>query len=121
MGLLAWVIMGLALWHFTIWLPDRYWGGIVGAFIGALAGAIIFGFLVSGLVIPGRHATHITTSLEAIPGALIGIALVYLEGVRRERRNPGSGLGVTTQARPATALSSSSSRPGPSRTGRPAH
>ena len=26
MGLLAWVMMGLALWHFTIWLPDRYWG-----------------------------------------------------------------------------------------------
>ena len=36
MGLLAWVMMGLALWHFTIWLPDRYWGGIVGAFVGAL-------------------------------------------------------------------------------------
>ena len=29
MGMLAWVMMGLALWHFTIWLPDRYWGGIV--------------------------------------------------------------------------------------------
>ena len=44
MGLLAWVMMGLALWHFTIWLPDRYWGGIVGAFIGALVGAALFGF-----------------------------------------------------------------------------
>ncbi len=31
MGMLAWVMMGLALWHFSIWLPDRYWGGIVGA------------------------------------------------------------------------------------------
>ena len=27
MGLLAWVMMGLALWHYTIWLPDRFWGG----------------------------------------------------------------------------------------------
>jgi hypothetical protein len=51
MGLLGWVIMGLAIWHFTIFLPDRFWGGIVGAFV----------------------------------GALIGIAIVYLEGMRRER------------------------------------
>jgi len=56
MGLLAWVIMGLALWHFTIWLPDRYWGGIVGAFVGALAGAVIFGLIVNGFVIPGAPA-----------------------------------------------------------------
>jgi hypothetical protein len=83
--MLAWVIMGLALWHFTIWLPDRYWGGIVGAFLGALVGAVLFGLIVNGFHIPGRHATHITTALEAIPGALIGMALVYAEGIRRER------------------------------------
>ncbi len=85
MGMLAWVMMGLALWHFTIWLPDRYWGGIVGAFLGALAGAAIFGLLVNGFSIPGRGATDLTTALEAIPGALIGMAIVYLEGARRER------------------------------------
>jgi hypothetical protein len=85
MGMLAWVMMGLALWHFTIWLPDHYWGGIVGAFIGALAGAVLFGLIVSGFSVPGRHATHLGTALEAIPGALIGIALVYFAGVRRER------------------------------------
>ena len=36
----AWIMMGLALWHFTIFLPDRFWGGIVGAFLGALFGAV---------------------------------------------------------------------------------
>jgi hypothetical protein len=92
MGMLAWVMMGLALWHFTIWLPDRYWGGIVGAFLGALFGSAIFGFLVNGLVIPGRHDTHLTTALEAIPGALIGIGLIYLEGVRRERAGQAGGV-----------------------------
>jgi hypothetical protein len=85
MGLLAWVIMGLALWHFTIWLPDHSWGGIVGALIGALAGAALFGLIVNGFVIPGRHTTHLYTALEAIPGALIGMALIYAEGMRRER------------------------------------
>ena len=27
MGMLAWVMMGLAIWHFTIFMPDRFWGG----------------------------------------------------------------------------------------------
>jgi hypothetical protein len=85
MGLLAWVIMGLAIWHFTIWLPDRFWGGIVGAFLGAVIGAGLFGLIIHGFAIPGTHDTHIVTALEGIPGALIGIGLVYGEGVRRER------------------------------------
>lgn len=95
MGLLAWVMMGLALWHFTIWLPDRYWGGIVGAFIGALVGAVLFGLIVNGFYIPGTHKTHIGTALEAIPGALIGMALVYFEGVRRERAAGSSATELT--------------------------
>jgi uncharacterized membrane protein YeaQ/YmgE (transglycosylase-associated protein family) len=94
MGMLAWVMMGLALWHFTIWLPDRYWGGIVGAFIGALVGAALFGLIVSGFTIPGRHDTTIGTALEAIPGALIGIALVYFEGARRERATAAARAAV---------------------------
>ncbi len=85
MGMLAWVMMGLALWHFTIWLPDRSWGGIVGGLIGALVGAVVFGLAVNGFHVPGRHATHLYTALEAVPGALIGMALVYAEGMRRER------------------------------------
>ena len=85
MGMLAWVMMGLAVWHFTIFLPDRCWGGIVGAFIGALLGAMVVGFLISGLTVPGQSDTTIVTALEGIPGALIGIAAMYFEGVRRER------------------------------------
>jgi hypothetical protein len=83
MGMLAWVMMGLAIWHFTIFLPDRFWGGIVGAFVGALVGAIICGLIVNGLTIPGQSDTHLLTALEAIPGTLAGIGIAYLEGVRR--------------------------------------
>jgi ABC-type Fe3+ transport system permease subunit len=93
MGLLAWVMMGLAVWHFTIFLPDRFWGGIVGAFVGSLIGAIVVGVIiysvkVSEVKIPGQKATDVGVVLYAIPGALIGIALVYLEGMRRERQAP---------------------------------
>jgi hypothetical protein len=93
MGMLAWVMMGLAIWHFTIWLPDRYWGGIVGAFVGAVAGAIIFGLIIHGFSIPGTNDTTIATALEGIPGALIGIGLVYGEGVRRERAGTAAAAG----------------------------
>jgi uncharacterized membrane protein len=92
MGLFAWVMMGLAIWHFTIFLPDRFWGGIVGAFVGSLLGAVVIGTLiysvkVSGLHIPGEKATDIGVVLYAVPGALIGIASVYFEGMRREQRH----------------------------------
>jgi ABC-type Fe3+ transport system permease subunit len=92
MGLLGGVMMGLAIWHFTIFLPDRFWGGIVGAFVGSLAGAIIVGLIiysvkVSTLKIPGEKATDVGVVLYAVPGALIGMGLVYLEGIRRERQS----------------------------------
>lgn len=52
MGMLAWAMVGLAIWHFTIWLPDRHWGGIVGSLIGALVGAIFVGLAIHGFQIP---------------------------------------------------------------------
>jgi hypothetical protein len=85
MGMLAWVMMGLAVWHFTIFLPDRFWGGIVGAFVGALFGAIAFGLAIHGFDVPGQSDTTIVTALEGIPGSILGIAAMYFEGVRRER------------------------------------
>ena len=90
MGMLGWVIMGLAIWHFTIFLPDRFWGGIVGAFLGSIVGSMIVGLIiysvkVSTLRIPGEKATNIGIVLYAVPGALLGIAAVYAEGIRRER------------------------------------
>lgn len=79
---LVWVMMGLAVWHFTIFLPDRFAGGIVGAFLGAVIGAFIFGFVVSGFTVPGKGDTQLLSALEAIPGAVIGIALTYFWGLR---------------------------------------
>jgi ABC-type sulfate transport system permease subunit len=89
MGLLGWVMMGLAIWHFTIFLPDRFWGGIVGAFLGSLVGAVVVGFLIYGIKtssfqVPGLKATDIAVVLYSVPGALLGIAVVYFEGIRRE-------------------------------------
>ena len=40
MALLVWFTMGIALWHFTVFLPDHFWQGIVGAFVGAVIGSL---------------------------------------------------------------------------------
>lgn len=87
MGLLVWVMMGLAVWHFTVFLPDHFWGGIVGAFLFGMFGAAIFGFLISGFSIPGNDDTSVMTAVEGIPGAVIGLAACYFEGQRRERKS----------------------------------
>ena len=85
MGMLAWVMMGLAIWHFTIFLPDRCWGGIVGAFLGALVGAVVFGLALNGFTIPGASDISVATAVEGIPGAMLGIGALYLLGIRQER------------------------------------
>ncbi len=83
MGLIAWVMMGLAIWHFAVFIPDRFWGGIVGALLCALFGAVVVGFTISGFTVPDNDSITIATALEAIPGALIGLAVAYAIGVRR--------------------------------------
>ena len=90
MALLVWVMVGLAIWHFTIFLPDRFWGGIVGAFVGALLGGVIFGLIVSG-GIPPRADTDLVTAVESIPGVLIGLGVVWLIGVRQEQQAAAAG------------------------------
>ena len=92
MALLVWVMVGLALWHFTVWLPDNFYGGIVGAFVAALLGSVIFGMLVN-LGIPGRNDTDLLTGIEAIPGCLMGLGLFWWLGVRQ----------INQKARPAHA------------------
>lgn len=85
MAPLVWLTMGIALWHFTVFVRDRFWSGIVGAFLGAVAGAMVSGAIFQ---ISQGHSigqTDLATALAAVPGTLIGLAVVYAIGVRTER------------------------------------
>jgi hypothetical protein len=85
MAPVVWFTVGLALWHFTVFVPDRFWAGIVGALLGAVTGAMISGAIVH--VASGRTIgdTDLGTALVAVPGTLVGLAVVYAIGVRREQ------------------------------------
>lgn len=86
MALVVFFMMGIAIWHFTVFLPDRFWQGIVGAFIGAVFGSIVFGMIVQEASGKSLGDTDLSTALIAIPGTAIGLAVVYAIGVRSEER-----------------------------------
>jgi ABC-type Fe3+ transport system permease subunit len=85
MALLVFFTTGIALWHFTVFLPDRFWQGIVGAFLGSVVGALIFGTIVQEAAGRSFGDTDLGTALMAVPGVVIGLAIVWFAGVRAER------------------------------------
>jgi hypothetical protein len=86
MALLVWFTMGIALWHFTVFLPDHFWQGIVGAFVGAVIGSIAFGLVVWTISGRALGETDLGTALLAIPGTAIGLGVVWALGLRGEAR-----------------------------------
>jgi hypothetical protein len=86
MALLVFFMIGIAIWHFTVFLPDRFWQGIVGAFLGAVVGAVVFGLIVQKIIGRDLGETDLTTALIAIPGVAIGLAVVWAIGVREEQQ-----------------------------------
>ena len=84
MGLLVWGMMGIAVWHFAVFVPDHFWGGIVGAFLAATVGAIVIGLIVQGFIGRDIDTTDLSTALVAIPGAALGLAVCYGLGLRAE-------------------------------------
>lgn len=85
MAALVWFTTGVAIWHFTVFIPDRFWAGIVGALLGAATGAMISGALGQIATGAGIGETGIETVLFAVPGTLIGLAVVYAIGARQEQ------------------------------------
>jgi uncharacterized membrane protein YeaQ/YmgE (transglycosylase-associated protein family) len=84
MSVVVWVMMGIAVWHFTVFVPDRFRGGIVGAFLAAVVGAVVFGVLANGLSVPGRNDTGLVQALIAVPGTLLALAASYFWGARAD-------------------------------------
>jgi hypothetical protein len=88
MAALVWFTTGVAIWHFSVFIPDRFWAGIVGALLGASAGAMLSGAVGQVATGAGIGETGIETVLFAIPGTLLGMAVIYAIGARQEHEVP---------------------------------
>ena len=86
MAAVVWFTVGIAIWHFTVFVPDRFWGGIVGALLGAIAGGMVTGAIAQIASGSSIGQTDLATALVAIPGTLIGLAAIYALGISREER-----------------------------------
>jgi hypothetical protein len=90
MSLLVWVMVGLAIWHFAVLVPDRFWGGIIGAFLAALLGAMASGYLLPSPGIPVDNPPGWGEALWPVPGSLLALSTSYFYGARRERLAGGN-------------------------------
>lgn len=84
MSILIWTLIGMALWHFTVFFPDKFVGGIIGALLVALGGALFAGYMLPGPGVPTDNPPGIEQALWPIPGTLIALAVSYWWGARRE-------------------------------------
>jgi uncharacterized membrane protein YeaQ/YmgE (transglycosylase-associated protein family) len=80
----VWVMIGVAIWHACILVPDRFYGGIIGAFLAAVAGALATGYLLPTPGIPPHNPPGLDEAMWPIPGSVIALLATYIYGVRRE-------------------------------------
>lgn len=83
MAVLVWAMTGIALWHFAVFMPDRFWGGIVGAFGAAILGSVVLGFAIHVAVGGSLGDTGIETILVAALGAAAALGGSWAFGARR--------------------------------------
>lgn len=83
MALLIWFTMGLSIWHFSVFVPDRFWGGIVGALLGSIFGAMVVGIAIHLAQSKAMNDVDIVTVFPGILGALLGLAAIYMIGIKK--------------------------------------
>jgi uncharacterized membrane protein YeaQ/YmgE (transglycosylase-associated protein family) len=84
LSIFVWAMIGIACWHAAVLVPDRFWGGIIGAFLVALAGALVSGFLLPQPGISGANPPGLGVALWAIPGSVAALIASYWYGTRRD-------------------------------------
>jgi len=93
MSVLVWIMVGTAIWHFAVLIPARFTGGIVGAFIAAVAGALLSGYLLPTPGVPDRNPPGLAEGLWPIPGVLIALGLLYAHSARSGTAEPTTRAG----------------------------
>jgi hypothetical protein len=89
MSAIVWAMMGISIWHFAVLVPDRFYGGIIGAFLAALGGAMLAGYLLPSPGLSDANPPGLQEAIWPVPGGLAGLALAYAYGAHRERNETG--------------------------------
>jgi uncharacterized membrane protein YeaQ/YmgE (transglycosylase-associated protein family) len=85
-SVLVWAMIGIAVWHFAVLVPDKFTGGIIGAFLAAVAGALAAGYLLPTPGVPIENPPGFNKAIWPAPGAVLALTLLYAHGARREGR-----------------------------------
>jgi hypothetical protein len=85
-SVLVWAMIGIAIWHLVVLLPDKFYGGIIGAFLASLGGALLSGYLLPSPGISEANPPGVQEAIWPIPGTLLAVAALYACGARREAR-----------------------------------
>jgi uncharacterized membrane protein YeaQ/YmgE (transglycosylase-associated protein family) len=80
MAILVWFTLGVALWHFAVFVPDRFKGGIVGAFLAAVIGAMVTGAIWQIATGDSIGQTDVVTLLAAVPGCILAMVACWYLG-----------------------------------------
>lgn len=89
MSVFVWVMIGVAIWHACILVPDRFYGGIIGAFLAAVFGALVSGYLLPVPGIPAHNPPGLAEALWPVPGSAVALGATYFYGVRKESSRSG--------------------------------
>ena len=85
MSVLVWAMVGIALWHFAVLVPDRFWGGIVGAFLAAVLGGLASGYALSrARDLGGEPSRHRRRAVGDPRRRSLGLAISYWYGSRQD-------------------------------------
>ena len=90
MSIFVWSMIGIALWHFTIFVPDRFAGGIIGAFLAAWLGGMASGLAFEGMQVPEHNPPGLKHAAYALPGSIGGLVACYLLGSNPAEERSGA-------------------------------
>ena len=85
MSVFVWMMMGIAIWHGCVLVPDRFYGGLIAAFAAAVAGAVASGYLLPVPGNPPHNPPGFAAALWPLPGCLLALLALYVYGTFKER------------------------------------
>jgi hypothetical protein len=85
MSMFVAAMMGSPFWHFALLVPDRFWGGIIGAFLAAVPGALLSGFALPSHGVLSANPPGLGEALWAIPGSIAALGGSFFYGAHKDK------------------------------------